>query len=414
MMTVYSHIQKQILQKLLVKYESSKTYKEENSVSQSFIIKPSVVFKEYEKDSTDINEVTDFEKQCKLLESENFIQLDWKYERLAKITAVSTDENWSRIRTVLGVKDKNTRLQEEIAFYSQICDDSNSEQIVKAFCRCQIERLEAGKESRYTQEYAKNSIALLNFILKNKDEILERELSVSVLSNSKAWEEKYKSKILKILRQSGAFDSVIENCADEKEQNKVILEECNVFANPSCVYFKGSGAITFENGKTIRIFPDIPLALFSASVGKIASFEISDSTIMTVENLTSFNRIKKADTFFIFLSGYHNSAKQNVLQKIFSQNPDKAYYHFGDIDPDGFFILENLRNKTNIDFKPYKMGTEELKKYAAFTKPLEKNDIAKARTLLQNGKHTDAVHYMLTHNQKLEQEIVSWKERDDV
>lgn len=406
-------MQKTILRQLLKKYESSKTYSGQNEIAQTFSLVPEKVFPDYANDFADVDKIRDFENALSVLEHNSLVTLSKKEGRIHKITAVSTDENWSRIRTVLGVKDRNTRLQEEIAFYSQICDDSNSEQIVKTFCRCQIERLEAGKEARYTQEYAKNSIALLNFILKNKDEILERELSVSVLSNSKAWEEKYKSKVLKILRQSEAFDSVIENCADEKEQNKVILEECNVFANPSCVYFKGSGTISFENGKTIHIFLDIPLALFSASVGKITSFAISDSAIMTVENLTSFNRIKKADTFFIFLSGYHNSAKQNVLQKIFSQNPDKAYYHFGDIDPDGFFILENLRNKTNIDFKPYKMGTEELKKYAAFTKPLEKNDIAKARTLLQNGKHTDAVHYMLTRNQKLEQEIVSWKERDD-
>ena len=47
---IYTSIQKQILQKLLTKYESSKTYKGENSVSQSFSIKPSDVFKDYEKD----------------------------------------------------------------------------------------------------------------------------------------------------------------------------------------------------------------------------------------------------------------------------------------------------------------------------------------------------------------------------
>ena len=65
-MTAYSHLQKQILQKILSKYEYSKTYKGENSISQSFTIKPSDIFKEYEKDSADINEVIDFEKQCKL------------------------------------------------------------------------------------------------------------------------------------------------------------------------------------------------------------------------------------------------------------------------------------------------------------------------------------------------------------
>ena len=86
---IYSNIQKQILQKLLTKYESSKTYKGENAVSQTFFIKPSDVFKNYEKDSADINEVEDFEKQCGLLESGNLVQVDWKYGRIAKVIAVA-------------------------------------------------------------------------------------------------------------------------------------------------------------------------------------------------------------------------------------------------------------------------------------------------------------------------------------
>lgn len=409
-MKTYSHIQKQILQKLLAKYESSKTYKGENSVSQTFSIKPSDVFKEYEKDSADINEIEDFEKQCRLLESEEIIQFAKKHDRISKITAISTDENWTKIRAILGVKDKKTRLNEEISFYSNLYKDSASHEIVKDFCKVQTERLEAGKEAEFRHEEADNIIALLNFILKNKNEILERELSISVLSNSKTWEEKYRNKVLKILKKSGWFDSLTENCSDEKEIGKVILEECCVFSNPSYVYFKGNGEIAFENGKIIKIYSDIPLALSSGSVSKIKSFEVFDSKVMTVENLTSFNRIKDLDTFFIFLSGYHNSAKQAFLKKIFCQNSNKNYYHFGDIDPDGFFILENLRAKTNIDFKPYKMGISELEKYSAFTKPLEENDLKKARSLIESGRYTEILNYMLKHNQKLEQEIICLKE----
>lgn len=410
---IYSNIQKQILQKLLTKYESSKTYKGENSVIQSFSIKPTDIFKEYDMDSTDINVIEDFEKQCELLESEGLIQLDWKYERITKINAIATVENWQRIRTILGVKDKKQHKQDEIHFYTVFYEDINSEQIVKDFCKHQIERLENDKEAEYLQEDSKNIISLLNFILKNKDEILERELSISVLANSKTWEEKYKRKVLKILLQSKHFDSLIENCADEKEINKVILEECNVYSNPSYVYFKGNGKITFENGECLTVFPDLPFAFYSPSISKITSFEIEDSKIMTIENLTSFNRIKESETFFIFLSGYHNSVKQKFLEKIYQQNSNKEYYHFGDLDPDGFFILENLQKKTHIDFKPYKMGIEELKKYSVFSKTLEGNDITKANSLIEKGKFVEIMNYMLENNIKLEQEIISWKNLSD-
>lgn len=406
----YSATQKQILQKLLSKYESSKSYRGENTVAQSFSIKPSDIFKAYEKDSADINEIEDFEKQCKLLETENLVRLDWKYGRIAKITALASDENWSAIRAILCVQDKNERIAEEISFYTEYCDDSSSCKIVKDFCLSQIERLEAGKKAEFSQEEAKNIIALLLFILQNKSEILERELSISILANSKSWETKYKNRVAKILRKSRRFDSVIENCSDEKDANAAILEECNIFANPSYVYFKGNASITFENGTVFRVSPDIPLALSSASIGRIGSFEITDARIMTVENLTSFNRINAADTFLIFLSGYHNSTKQSFLQKIYRQNAGKEYYHFGDIDPDGFYILKNLCTKTNIDFKPYKMGVIELKKYTAFAKPLEENDITKAKSLIERDLYSEVLNYMFENNIKLEQEIISWKE----
>lgn len=405
-----SNIQKQILQRLLTKYESSKTYKGENLVQRSFSIKPTDIFKEYDKDSTDINAIEDFEKECNLLESEKLIQLDWKYERIIRINAIATTENWKKIRTILGVKDKKQRKQDEIDFYTSFYEDINSEQIVKDFCKHQIERLENDKKAEYLQEDSKKIISLLDFILKNKNEILERELSISVLANSKTWEGKYKRKVLKILRQSGYFDSLIEKFSDEKEINKVILEECNVYSNPSYVYFKGNGKITFENGEFFTVYPDIPFALYSQSISKIMSFEIEDAKIMTVENLTTFNRIKESETFFIFLSGYHNSVKQKFLEKIYQQNSNKTYFHFGDIDPDGFFILENLKKKTHIDFNQYKMGIEELEKYSTFSRTLEDNDIIKAKSLIEKGKFVEIMNYMLEKNIKLEQEIISCKE----
>ena len=407
---INSNIQKQILQRLLTKYESSKTYKGTNLLLQNFSIKPTDIFKEYDKDSTDINAIEDFEKECKKLETDDIIHIDWKYERIIRINAIATTENWKKIRTILGVKDKKQRKQDEIDFYTSFYEDINSEQIVKDFCKHQIERLENDKKAEYLQEDSKKIISLLDFILKNKNEILERELSISVLANSKTWEEKYKRKVLKILRQSGYFDSLIEKFSDEKEINKVILEECNVYSNPSYVYFKGNGKITFENGEFFTVYPDIPFALYSQSISKIMSFEIEDAKIMTVENLTSFNRIKESETFFIFLSGYHNSVKQKFLEKIYQQNSNKAYFHFGDIDPDGFFILENLKKKTHIDFNQYKMGIEELEKYSTFSRTLEDNDIIKAKSLIEKGKFVEIMNYMLEKNIKLEQEIISCKE----
>lgn len=404
---IYTSIQKQILQKLLTKYESSKTYKGENSVSQSFSIKPSDVFKDYEKDSADISAVEDFEKQCKLLESDGLIILDYKYDRITKITANGTEKGWNQYRTILEVKDKKTRLSEEIDFYSKYLD---SNEIVSDFCKEQIERLQLGKEAKYELSDAVKIIELISFIINNKEEILERELSIAVLHDSKLWEKKYKSKICKILIEKGNFSELIQN-ADEKEINKIILEQFNIFDNPTYVYFKGDASIHFSDGNIINVTLENPIALSSVSLGNIKNVEIRNSKVMTVENLTSFNRIKQEAYCYIYLSGYHNSAKQDFLKLIYEHNKDKDYYHFGDIDPDGFFILENLKAKTNIPFTSYKMSVQELEHYSAYTKSLEQNDITKANGLISKGYYLEEMNFMLKNNCKLEQEIISWMEK---
>ena len=70
--------QKKILEKLLYKYESSKTYKGENSVRQTFSIAPTDVYSEYNDDFEDVNLIEDFEKELKYLESESLIFTECK------------------------------------------------------------------------------------------------------------------------------------------------------------------------------------------------------------------------------------------------------------------------------------------------------------------------------------------------
>ena len=104
--------------------------------------------------------------------------------------------------------------------------------------------------------------------------------------------------------------------------------------------------------------------------------------------------------------------KQQLLLKIYNDNKMKKWFHFGDIDPDGFYIIEHLKRGTGIPFEPVYMGINFLKKYDPYTKQLTENDIRKAKALQQQEKYGDIMEYMLREKKKLEQEIISWKERD--
>ena len=118
--------------------------------------------------------------------------------------------------------------------------------------------------------------------------------------------------------------------------------------------------------------------------------------------------MKDSHSTFIYLSGYHNSAKQKFLKKIAEYNSDVSWFHFGDIDPDGYYILKNLVEKTGIAFNPLYMDVQQLVKYKQYCKPLEKNDRTKANSLLQVHFYDTVMEFMLANNCKLEQEIISW------
>ena len=100
------------------------------------------------------------------------------------------------------------------------------------------------------------------------------------------------------------------------------------------------------------------MAFSSNSLNNLEQIDIRAPRLMTIENLTSFNRMQEQGYFYLFLSGYHNTAKQRFLMQIAKQNKGLQWFHFGDIDPDGFLIIEHLRNKIGIDFKPIYMECE--------------------------------------------------------
>ena len=399
--------QKQILERLLRKYESSKTYKGENTVRQSFSISPTDVYQNYDNDFEDPNLIVDFEKELKILESEKLVVIEIKNRHVVKITANTIDDIWPKIRNILGVKERKLQQQEELDFYKSFLSKNC---IIADFCKAQISRIETDKKASYSLGESANIIKILDYILSDHSEILERELSIEILHDSKIWEKSYRMKVCKILHESGQFCEITDGLEDAKEIYDTILENLNVYKNPSYIYFKGSAKIKFVDGRILNVAQNKAIALPSTEISGINEIEIYNKSVMTVENLTSFNRVRGTDVFFLYLSGYHNSTKQILLKKIFDQNQSKniSYYHFGDIDSDGFYILDNLRRKTNIDFKPYCMDAEHLTKFQDYAKPIESNDVKKAESLIAAGKYADIMTCLLKNKIKLEQEIISW------
>ncbi|MCR5743300.1 MAG: DUF2220 domain-containing protein [Lachnospiraceae bacterium] len=398
--------QKEILSALLDKFESSKTYREENTVNQSFKVKPNDFFKEYDSDFANLDEQEDFERDLRVLEEAGYVALSYKRGVISDISMVVSARDC--IYSQLGRRELKQLEEEQISLYESFM---GREPVLNNYCFSQVIRLQNRKKAEYPIATARELIKLLEFIENNSEEILERELSIELFGDSKVFEREYRHKLITVLKKYGNLLDIIENTPDDREQEHAILAEYNIYPNPTYVNFKGNGEVLLKNGNTIKLMSSMPIAIDADTLNQIDKVKVEPSRVVTVENLTSFNRMTNDADFYIYLAGYHNTAKQLFLQKIAASNSDKEWYHFGDIDPDGFFILEHLKSKTGIAFKQLYMSVHELKRYETYCKPLEDNDVKKAKTLLDRGLYVEEVQYMLANNVKLEQEVISWKQK---
>ena len=397
--------QRDVLKALLDKFEKSKTYRGENAVNQSFQVKPEDFFKDYDSDFVNLDEQEDFERELRSLEEAGLILTSKKNGVIKSIGMVLSEQDSYYV--LLGRTELKQLESSQIEMYKSFLGRN---EVLDSFCKAQIKRLEERKKAEYEMPVAKEIIRILDYICGNTEEILERELSIELFSNSKTFEKEYRGKVLTVLKKYGNFTDLIENVPDEREQGHTILAEYNIFPNPTYVNFKGEGVLRLKNGKKIELCAAMPIAIDSDTLDRIDNVEVVSSRIVTVENLTSFNRVHDEKTFFIYLAGYHNTVKQSFIKKISESNKNKEWYHFGDIDPDGFYILEHLKKQTGIAFKQLCMSIDELKEYRDYCKTLEDNDIKKAQSLIDKGLYADTMRYMLENNVKLEQEVVSWKQ----
>lgn len=397
-----SKIQIEVLNILLDMYENSVTYKGQNIKNQSFAIKPEKIFYDYNGDYTDQDKVDYFNREIQTLKDAGYVILDY-IKGIPVISKIKLNINSvNEIYLVLKREDITEKRKREIEMYSQYM---NIHYIMDAFCKKQMERLNNYKDAKYKFDVAINILELLKYVLGNNSDIMERELSVAVLGDTKLFEKSYKSRICSIIEEYGELDL---SSLDKKEKEKAILEEYQVFSNPSYIFLKGNVEIHYIDGSSISITPDNPLAILSEAITRIEIIKVNSNRIVTVENLTSYNRINDNKSTFIYLSGYHNTAKQRFLKKIAENNSGVSWFHFGDIDPDGYFILKNLVEKTGISFIPLYMDVQQLINYRQYCKPLEKNDIVKGNSLLKVNFYNEVMEFMLANNCKLEQEIISW------
>ena len=357
--------------------------------------KPSKISKKYE-DPFEIEEFNIINNALFLMEKEGFVTLKYASKSSSEITKiliiedkiVSLAKKYSLVtKSDMDKKILNILLSYKDSPYSEICN----------FIKEELQSFSLNKSIRFAQgqkpETLREVLMGANAILSQKYDISLRELSILIYNDSKILE----NRLAQIL-------TIINN---ENIDKNIFLEQHHIFRNKTYVLLKGNAVIYFNNGDRISLTSDNngSIQLSSEMVKNIN--KVDTKSILSIENLTSFEsyQTNKYDGIILYLGGFSNNVNIDFIKKTTC-----PISHFGDIDANGFKILNDLKERTGKIISSYKMDIETIIKYSKFGKDMSNYNIKALKQMLSSEEYSSdekqCFRKLLELNITIEQEIV--------
>lgn len=362
-----------ILNSLLDKYENSLLYTGQNrrNLSIAFAIKKTTLPEYFDETSLQFAQV---HEQLSEMEQKGFVQLVWQKGKQGHILEKCLLEI-QNTEAVYAWLHRKTRRQKEEAVL-EICREYRGRHAaLDAFLQYVEQRIGQGMPvAQYVDldcpDSLKKRCQLILHILENQSEIFLREFSVQYFGDSKAAEKE-------MAGAAGILARFYPEGMLEELTTEQVLEEFNIFRNPSWVMVKGYGRFSIAGSQICLEKLQDGIGLSSQDIAAICwDADCPPAQIVTIENLTSFHRWQEAHTLAVYLGGYHNRAKRQFLQKLYRTFPTGTYLHFGDLDCGGFQIWKDLCSRTGIPFQTKYMDKGTYLRFCENGKALTEHDRA--------------------------------------
>ena len=389
--------EKNLLNKLLDKYESSKLSKGGTAVSRSIKLttKDDVLSSYVGSDSYKYADENDL--IIKKLVELGFIKAEWNYDSCKSLTLII--ENIDSVYAYLNRAKPADELERIKAVLKKYSFDNFMIDFIEYVNNYVDTRYDYPKS--YFTDSTQLDLLLKTFteLFKLEEDTKKRDFSVKYLGDSKVFES-IQGKIIKIIKD---FDS------NEYGNDEEVLAAYNIVKNTSYAIIKNK--LVFRLNDCLINLDDLGFeySLSDEMINNLIIITSNINKVITVENLTSFYAISDKEALIIYLAGFHNHTKQNLLKLIYSVYPNAKYYHFSDIDAGGFWIYHTLKEKTDIPFVPYRMNIEELLGHKNHLKKLTDNDRKRLLKMVNDNRFSvfkETIEFMLANNVKLEQEVL--------
>lgn len=400
-----------ILNKLLDKYENSKSYLQE--INRRIILKLSNL-KQYNIEN--YNEKICFHEIIKELKKKNILDFSWvKFEEENIM-----DEIWL-IKENVDIAYKEVQRKNPKHIYVYVLKELENKRFETVWLQKFIDNIinymvKNQKENPLLPaEKAKEIIKALqeidNMLCSTKVEpILKRVFSIKCYNNSKYFEKEIENYIVRILRKYYANGNV-----DITElNNDELLAEVRIVKYPEIIEFSGNMRCILNNGEVN--FKDITLGNYinSYTIANIKEIElINVNKMIFIENKTNYiNYIqnKSENELVIYHGGVYSPIKGEFFKKVFEAEKNNIeYYHWSDIDIGGFNIYTRLRDNVIEKLIPFKMDKLTLIEHKEHWQLYNEEYKKKLQKIKNNERYAcfyDTIDFMLENNIRLEQESI--------
>ena len=408
-----NRIQSTVMNKLLDKYEISKTFQGENKRQQNFTVNIGDYFPKY-KDDAEFDFFMEVNEALEELEEKELIRIKHKKNGTIHQAVLNLD----KLQECYRIMSRNSRSEEHtwlMDFWNELeirCFETGEYKKellpIHSYIIEQRNKLSKNLNPSYfdqDREKYRDILEATVAALMNEEEIFIRDFSIKLFGDSKRMEQ-IESKVSSLLYTFGDF-----------EDHDTVLEECGVVSTPTYVMIKGNVKISISGQVLDLSHLNGDISFSTITMKELDYITVLGERVVTIENLTSFHDYSNKKDCAIYLGGFHNKTKRKFIHSLYEQNKGKEYRHFGDLDAGGFYILEHLKNRTKIEFSSLYMDEETLLSHLTDTKKLTKRDkirlnrlrdelIRKRKEATVQEDDLPVIERMLELDCKLEQEAV--------
>ncbi|NBH72960.1 hypothetical protein D3Z51_13180 [Clostridiaceae bacterium] len=388
---------------LAEKYRKSKKDNKTGMISRRTQAKPSELYKNYNRNDADLEQIEAVNQAAEECRKKGFLtyKMNGFSSEIMKIYLV--DEKISEVEQYLTEHYQYEPKYVKQQYVERMIETYGGKSPV-AGKECEklkriLDRNRVPKDYLQTEEILK----ALVFIENNEWDLYLREASMLIYGSSKYLEEHTLESVCRLLRAHW------NRPLGEKEFFDEILEEYHITREKQKICLKGDVTIKIA-GKVLEVGAlEDGIEFFADGLEKLESVRVHTADFMTVENRTAYFRCGRSGASFFYLGGYATRFQRDFLKKVYRDNPEVRYLHFGDIDAGGFYIHEHLCRVTEIPFGMDRMSVRELEdeRFSGCLQELTENDKKRLGALLDREEYRETAQYMLEKDVKLEQEIVS-------